>query len=601
MTLGVKIKMLRLIIIVSQIITILILAWSLTQIRSCALDKKNGAKIIPVCSVENEVLEVPCPQGETGRILQVCKGGRYEESFRDCKASACSGVTFNQTLKPIIDQNCVSCHAGFNQIETAKAKIEEFIRRVNLAVDDPARMPKAPNQPLDDEEKAKFQGWKDNNFLASCEQDQVNNNPHIDLDYIELAIDQDLSKLTTAQQADSRYLITAHKSNEKANPEVLRQFKNGINKSINSLSTVRNLQSAVAIDQYQVVYRLSLRDLGLKAADWKLIEDNEVINLVSVTNRGLLLRQLTKTRKPWLHVDSFAFTSNEAAIYYQVRKLPAKAQDLFNQTGVEFNQDIDDFEALFVGFETSPISLNKNRLLGRWESNDGSMWVTFDVAQNQGGNSNLFQFPLLRAVNAKNNYQFNAAEFIFSLPNGLHGYFLSDNQGNRQNAAPLNIVADNISPFSPEIKASLSCYRCHSAGFIPAKDQIKAHVVANATQFDLGDVERVELLYREPEPIFLQDNGQYAEALSKIGVLAAEPDPISLVADNLRRNQNAKAVAALLLLTEQEFLDGLARSADGRAQVGQLLTGGSITFEQLKQSLPVIIRDLRIGQEDLIP
>lgn len=593
--------MLKIVFILAEILSLVIFAWALTQIRSCSI-QKSGKNQGPSqeCSVANEVREGVCPQGKAGRVLEICKDGSWKESFNDCKEGGCAEITFDQSIKPILDNKCVSCHVGYNEYETAKAKIDQYIARVNLANDNPSRMPKPPAEPLAQEEKDLLAKWKEDGLLKACKVDEVNKNPHLDLDYVELAIDKDLSKLTASQQADARYLITAHKSNEGGAPETLRQFKNGVNKSINSLSLVRNLLLAEPIDEFETVYRISLRALGLRAVDWKLIEDNEVVNLVSITNRGLLIRQLTKTRKPWLHVDSFAFTSNQAAIYYQIRKLPEKANDLFLQTGVNFNADIDDFEALFVGFETSPISLNKNRLLGRWLGSE-VMWVTFDVAQNQGGNSNLFQFPLLRPRNRANAFQFVAAEFIFSLPNGLHGYYLSDNRGLRVDAAPLNIVSDNISPFSPEIKASLSCYRCHNGGFIPAKDQIKAHVVENATQFDLRDVESVELLHRDPEPIFLEDNGQYAAALSKLGILVNENDPVNLVGDNLRRNMNAKAVASLLLLTEDEFKEGLSRSAEGRQQVGQLLTGGSITFEQLIASLPVLLRDLRIGQEDLVP
>jgi hypothetical protein len=599
---GYLYKMLRLIFIISQFITIAVVAWSFFQIRSCALEGTRKADPVNLeCGVPNEVREAACPQGEAGRKLEVCKDGSWQESFNDCKAGGCSEITFDQSVKPMLTAKCAGCHPGYDGYETAKAKVEQFIGRVNLDDNNALRMPKPPNPPLAKEDKDLLAAWKKDGLLKACAVDQTNNAPHLDLDYVERAIDEDLDKLNLSQQADSRYLITSHKSNEGAAKDTMRQFKNGVNKAVNSLSLVRNLVLASAVDEHETVYRISLRSLGLKPADWKLIEDNEVVGIVSVTNRGQLIRNLTRTRKPWLHVDSFAFTSNQARIYYAVRKLPENARDLFLQLGVNFNGDLNDLEVLQVGFENSPISLNKNRLLGRWQSNDGSFWASFDVAQNQGGNTNLFQFPLLLARNRANNFAFVASEAIFSLPNGLHGYYLFDNKGVRADAAPLNIVSDNVSPFSPEIKNSLSCYRCHSAGLIPAKDQIKAHVLTNATEFDLNDVETVEQLYREPEPIFLEDNGQYQAALSKIGIVAAEEDPVNLVGDNLRRNHNAKAVASLLLLTEQEFLDGLARSAEGRAQVGQLLSGGSVNFEQLIASLPVLIKDLRIGQEDLTP
>ncbi len=84
-----------------------------------------------------------------------------------------------------------------------------------------------------------------------------------------------------------------------------------------------------------------------------------------------------------------------------------------------------------------------------------------------------------------------------------------------------------------------------------------------------------------------------------MGIAAADPDPINLAADNLRRNMNADQVAALLLITKQELLDGLNRSAEGRQQVGALLINGEVTSQQLIAALPVLLRDLRLFQNPL--
>jgi hypothetical protein len=475
-----------------------------------------------------------------------------------------------------------------------------MIRRVGLPDSDGQRMPKAPNPALSEDEKALFSEWKADGFLPTCEDGAKNNNPHLDSNYVEDALDQDLEGLSSADQKDARYLIISHKSDEGADLKVLKQFVAGIQKATNSLSFAREISLAQPVDQYKTIYRLSLRDLKLSAADWKLIEDHELVNLESFTNKGLLLKQLTGARKPWLHIDSFAFSANQPDVYYQLRKLPKTENELFAQLGVNFNQELQDLTALHVGFANSPIALNKNRLITRFDADDGELFITFDVDANQNSaDRNLFQFPLLKSASGKANFRFDASEFIFSLANGLHGYFLANAQGQRVNAAPLTVVADNISPFSPEIKAGISCYRCHSGGYIKAKDEVKAHVDENAALFDLADVDFVDELYRDPTADFNRDNAIYAAALSKMGIDISEPDPVNLTADNLRRNMNAQAVAALLLLTKEEFLEGLNRSAEGRQQVGSLLTGGEITFQQLVATLPILIRDLRLGQNPL--
>jgi len=555
------------------------------------------------CSSNGEVRKGVCPEGESGRLLEICKDDYWQTSSNECKKGVgdCSEIVFDRDVYPIINKNCVSCHTGYDGYETAKNKIDVFIARTALGDRDIGRMPKPPNEPLAQGDKDKFSKWEADGLLESCQNNNVNTNPHLNLDYTEDSAFKDISTINSSQQADIRWIILSHKSNEGADLDVLQQFKHSINKSVNSLSFVRGIINPVPIDQYETVFRINLRDYKLSAADWKRIEDSDPLDFESNTNIGVLLKTLTKTRKPILHIDSFSFSSNQAEVYYAVRKLPATAKELFVQTGVDFNGDINNFEALFVGFNNSAISLNKNRLLTRFNSNDGNTWISFDVDNVAAANKNLFEFPLLNNVLNSSGTRFynpQASEFIGSIPNSLHYYYLSDNKGNRQNAAPQNIVQDNISPFGSEIAIG-SCTRCHNSGYLPAKDEIRAHVVENAAQFPLQDVDIVEQLYRDPAEALSKDNSDYAIALSKLGILANEPDPISVTSDNLRRNQNAKSIAAYFSLTEEEFIEGLKRSAEGRAQVGQLLTGGEITSAQFIASLPVLKRDLRFGVEPL--
>lgn len=585
--------------IAAEIILAVLFILSLIYVRGCVNAASKKVALTQGCSKEGEVIQNSCPDGQNGRIFEICKNGKYEETYNDCKASACSIVAFDQ-LSPLITQKCVSCHTGFDTYDVAKVKIDEMIRRINLDPANSQRMPKQPNDPLSKDEKALFQGWKDGGLTKNCPDSAQNANPHLDLNYVENSIETDLEALSSSDQVQARYLITSHKSDEGANTDVLGQFTNAVQKSINSLSFSRDIVAAKPIDTYHTVFRFLLRDLKLSEADWLLIEAADPVNFESFTNQGQLIKQLTKTRKPWFEVDSFAFTSNQASTYYAIRKLPSNLLNLYKQLGVNFDKELTDLTALFVGFANSPIALNKNRLLVRVDSNDGELYQTFDTDNTQISNDrNLFSFPLLKSASGNANFKFDASELIFSLPNGLHGYFLSDAKGNRLNAAALTIVADNISPFSPEIRTSLSCTRCHNGGYIHAKDEVKAHVDENAAFFSLDDVDFVDQLYRNPEPSFNGDNDSYAQSLSRMGIAVGDPDPINVAADNLRRNVNAEQVAALLLLTKQEFLDGLNRSAQGRQQIGSLLTGGEITFQQLQATLPILFKDLRIGVNPL--
>jgi len=594
----------RLVLILSaELIICIIIGLSLFGLRGCSLEPKVNKRTIvnEECSKEYEVKQLEC---SNGRIFEVCKDGYWFRSFDNCLADddggggggdVCNDKTiFDPNVANTLTQKCVSCHPGYDQYATAKSKIDDYIARINVGDDNPRRMPKSPAEPLSEDEKNSFQSWKDDGLLEDCADDPIVY-PYTDLDYIESNIVEDLQQFSEAQRGTIRYLITSHITNSGQDPD---PFKRAIDKAINSLSNRRNITNSQPVDPNGTILRIDLKDYGLERKDWDLVEANDPINFESFTNRGLLIKFLTQTQKPWMHIDSFAFTANQPEVYYTLRDLPATANELFNLIGVDFKDDFADFSALTLGFSDSPISLNKNRLLSRHDSTDGYLWATFDVDGGGAANQNLFEFLLLDAPSGKD-FDFQASEMIYSLPNGLQGFILFNADGIRQDAAPLNIVIDNISPFSPEIQSSISCYRCHSIGLIPADDEIAAHVRENAAQFDPQDVDVVRQLYRDPASSFQKDNGRHAEALAKMGISVNDVDPLNFSTDNLRKNHGAASIAALLLLTEEEFILRLSESNQARQEVGQLLVGGSISFSQLVASLPVIIKDLRIGQNPL--
>jgi hypothetical protein len=577
------------------IASLLAVVFMFLGIRSCVA-KKNKEQVAE-CTKDGDVRQLTCDVSGPGRIFQICKAGKWVETFNDCKKEACSETVFDRDVKPLFQSKCVSCHTGWDTYDNAKAKAPHFIERTSRADGAAGRMPQAPKEPLSQEDKDKFKLWQEDGLLESCPGSAENTNPQLDLDYVETAILADLNVMSSADQLQARYLITSHKSNERAAPDVLKQFERAVNKSLNNLSFARDIVLAVPIDQYTTVYRFLLRDVRLNTSDWKIVEDADKLGFESFTNQGVLIKSLTKARLPWMILDGFAFFSNQAPTYYALRKLPATEGELFHQLGVNFDRELNDFSALFVGFSDSPIALNKNRLIVRVDSNDGELWQSFDTRLNQPDpEANLFKFPLLNSPSGNANFKAAASEYIFSAPNQLHMYYLANARGDRQDKAPIDIVKNtNAGSFSAEIEAGNSCLLCHAQGYLKNNDEVLAAVRDNAVSFpDLRDVEFVEQFYRDPEPVFDADNLLYTQALAKMGISPTEKDPINLAIDNLRRNLDSKAVAALLLLSEETFLDGLSRSAEARQQVGALLGGGQITFEQLVAALPVIIRDLRL-------
>jgi len=556
-----------------------------------------------------------CPAGTTGAKTEICTNNGWYTLSDTCGGAGSGGagggvetcdnkVSFEKNIKPLIVSKCLNCHTSpdpYDKYATAKSLGSEMAARINLSFADARRMPKQPLPELSADEKGLFEEWANTGFPENTECAKTSGT--ITLDTVETFVLNDLSKLDDVGRVNARYLISANKLNAGASEDSNLQYTAGIQKSLNTISRSRDLITVGSIDSSKSIYRVDLKSFGLNANDWNLVITADQIKFESFTTKGLLIKQLTGSARPWMHSDNFTFTSQQPAIFNQLAQVPATRVGLFQKVGLDFQGNFDTFEALLAGFNGSPISLNKNRLLSRHETRDGYMWVTYDSVDIGGvAQRNLFEFPFLAETGGSKIFNFAASEIIYSLPNGLQGYALYNAADQRQDAAPLNVVNDTETPFDPEIKNGISCHRCHSKGVIPAKDQIRNHVTQNASEFNANDVEIARAFFRDAAAVsasFTVDNKRFAKALSELGIDVNKTDPVNLLTDTFRADKTLKEVAGFLFLSEDEFKRLLNGSAAAKAQIGQLLTGGTISLNQLIQTFPILVQDFRLGQESL--
>ncbi len=92
---------------------------------------------------------------------------------------------------------------------------------------------------------------------------------------------------------------------------------------------------------------------------------------------------------------------------------------------------------LRAGLQTSHFT-SKNRIVERHSlPNGGYYWKSYDFNEEEGR-----QIVNLDPIQFKPFFK----EIIFSLPNGLHGYMMTDKNGLRKDEAPLNIASDTSQP-----------------------------------------------------------------------------------------------------------------------------------------------------------
>lgn len=515
----------------------------------------------------------------------------------------CDTVTTFDKLQPILSLNCVGCHVGYDQLDTAKTKVDAYIAHIKKPLGDPDHMP-AQRPSLPDVQIAVFDNWKKDGLRAANDCGTASPNPtpataFLGFPDLEQRLSNDLSRISLSDQPNIRWLVAELEVNM-GNVAGLALAKDAANKGVNSVSVARDPQPIVKIADG--VWRINIDDLKINAAQWKAIEDASLLNLESFTQTGLNIKSITKSRLPWIPVQEFNdIVLRNASVYYNLTQAPATLNQLFQLKGVDFAGDLADQKALLVGFNGSSLSPAANRLMARFESNDGYMWLTFDTGPIVSAQQNLFANPLLAQAGGQANLKFAAGEQIFSLPNGLQGYFLADNNGLRLDQANEEVVHDFTSnPISPTIKNSISCHRCHNGGIIGATDKVRASLAQG--NLNAADTQIALALYKPQTTVngeMAEDNERFAKALQTLSLDPSKPDPIAQISDVFLGDLTLPQVAALLFQRPQDLTTCINTSPQGRQQASQLVAGGTISHDQLVPLIKQLQTDCRLFEDPL--
>lgn len=517
----------------------------------------------------------------------------------------CSKVTTFGQLAPVIALNCVSCHAGRDTYPVAKGVADAMISRVQVPAGQPGHMP-ASRPDLSDHDKGLFTGWKADGFLqaADCKGTPTADTPKFaDFSWLESKLLDDASAVPVADQQDIAYLVAVDQLNY-GTPAGVKMALDAGNKAMNSVSVEKNQVFPLA----QVapgVWRInSLNDLGIQAAEWKLIEDSSLLKFESFTIKGKALKLLTNKQRPWMFVQDFNDTVlRNATVYYKLTEAPSTVQALELKLGVDFNGDLANFKAALIGFNGSSLSPAANRLIARHDSRDGAFWSTEDTGPIVKAEQNVYAFPLIAGAGGKANLQFAAGEQLYTLPNGMIGSFLADNKGNRLDKADPVVVHDFTSgPLSPTIFNAISCPICHAGvGFIHANDKVRERLVT--ANLGADDTQRALALFKPQatiDKLFSDDNVRFQSVLRQLGIDPAAPDQITQVSNHFLGDLVDTDVAGLLVLTVEQLRTCINLSPAGLQQAGQLLVPhGTLSHDQFLQVKDALIKDCLIFQDQL--
>lgn len=364
------------------------------------------------------------------------------------------------------------------------------------------------------------------------------------------AIRRDLEAAPERDREYLRYFSLAHLHNNPAisDPD-LQLYRSSLGKLVNHLSWKREISVPRAVDAHEAVLRIDLRDFGWSGDTWKRLLAAYPYGFLTRKLRGELrqIQDLAGVEVPYLRVDWFVATASVPPLYHELLQLPETVQELEQMLGVDAQQNVRQDRAARAGVRSSGVSQN-NRAVERHVTRYGAYWKSFDFAGNRS-DQDIFAHPL--------DFREDGGEYIFHLPNGLQGYLLSNAQGKRLDAAPINIVRDRTNPLDPTVLNGRSCIGCHFQGMKVFQDDVRATIQAQLRpRFD--DAKALALYVPQPEldGLFKRDTEQFLAALRQTGSETPKSDadePINVLSNRYLGEVSVAQAAADVGLELAEF------------------------------------------------
>lgn len=311
-------------------------------------------------------------------------------------------------------------------------------------------------------------------------------------------IKTDLVQVKATDQEFTRYFSLVHLYNYGLCPPQLETYAQAISKALNSLSTVEFIHKPVAVDgSNRTIFRYDIRHSG-----WTKDLYHEIVCEIPfaveyvddnffITN-AQAVKDATDTPVFVLPGDALLHAITRPPLYHRILGIPDTLKALEDQLGLdldaltEFEKANDQGVTAWAGFSSSDVA-EFNRVIQRYLlSAKDYFWISRDHDSNQGG-SNIKQNPV--------DLQPAGAEIIFQLKNGLQAYMIVNRDGERVDAAPIEIVNIDAAEGGPQVVNGITCMACHSRGIRVKADEIRDHVANNSLLFDVQTKAAVQSLY----------------------------------------------------------------------------------------------------------
>jgi mono/diheme cytochrome c family protein len=292
---------------------------------------------------------------------------------------------------------------------------------------------------------------------------------------------------------------------------------------LNSVSRQATFVEPVAVDRQASIWRFRLSDLGWNEQDWNRFITFYPYCLRSEAAAHQALYQRLHTETPVVRGDWFLSTALAPAVYHDLLQLGDNLDQIARRNlGVDINQNIARGDVVRLASQSG--ATFDGSVLERHETRRGGyLWLTYHLAPGEDVRR-LPLGPRNRNDDFPNSFTAVATEAVWSLPNGLQAYLLTDGAGNRVDSLSTAVAADPRRR-NGQMETATACNGCHgTTGLIPPR-AIDVGKYADEHSADFSPAERAQInrLYpRLAETLLASDAAQYRQT---VGELLGAPLP----------------------------------------------------------------------------
>lgn len=354
----------------------------------------------------------------------------------------------------------------------------------------------------------------------------------------------------------------------------LKIYQLALAKALNSISSAPSIVNPVKVDKQGLLYRINLRDLGVKTQTFdKFVGDFYPFGLAVAKDltieKAAIVSQVVNetirllgTAQPLIRGDWFTATFALPVPYETFMELGSSRLDLDRRLGINVNDNIREKQVWRSGFRDSGVAQHNRMIERHTQANGRAYWISYDFAESENAQS-IFLNPLgPSTVFETKVFEHDGGEIIWQLPNGLFGFYLALANGNKIHKGPLSIVSQpsgGHSQFFTAIVNAISCMSCHDIGIIKKRDEIRDYVTSQIpgmfTERELNLVRDLYPAWSETDQKIDADNAAYVQALKELGLDSRRnanlPDVINSVFELYNLNLTRSVVAKELGITDE--------------------------------------------------